>query len=272
MRLSIITVNRNHKTGLAATIAGVAQQTFRGFEHIIIDGASADGGAELARGYAAANPSFVKCVSEPDSGIYNAMNKGIALASGEYLLFLNSGDTFAAPDVLEKVFAVPRTAGILFGDVFLKQKNGPPTLVKAPPRLTPLALFCLWVCHQAEFYRRELLTKFGMYDENVNVFADCELSVRFLRNGATDERLGFATAVFEGGGVSAKSDDPANDEFWDRLLGPETHAEYEYIYAIGNENRNLKATLAAERATPRAVWANFVASVKWHCKIFSRNK
>ena len=260
MKLSIITINRNHKKGLAATIKSAEEQTFRDFEHIIIDGASTDGGAELAREYAAANPSFVKCVSEPDSGVYNAMNKGVAPSSGEYVQFLNSGDTLAAPDTLARVFAVPRSADIVYGDTFYRERHGGPSLVKAPPRLTPFALYSMMVCHQAELYRRELFAKFGAYDESIKIVADSELSIRFLRNGATDERLGFALAVFEGGGVSAVPRfDAEREAFWNRFLGASVRAEYEYMTGIFHENRRL----ARELETPRALWPNFVASMKW---------
>lgn len=100
MKLSIITINYNNRTGLERTLQSVENQNTRDFEHVIIDGASTDGSAEDIRKYAENKPNVI-WVSEPDSGIYNAMNKGAKLASGEYLLFLNSGDDLYSSHVVQ---------------------------------------------------------------------------------------------------------------------------------------------------------------------------
>lgn len=100
MKLSIITINYNNRDGLKRTLQSVENQNTRDFEHVIIDGASTDGSAEDIRKYAENKPNVI-WVSEPDSGIYNAMNKGAKLASGEYLLFLNSGDDLYSSHVVQ---------------------------------------------------------------------------------------------------------------------------------------------------------------------------
>ena len=114
MKLSIITINYNNAEGLRKTLASVEAQTYRHIEHIIIDGGSTDGSVDVIREYEKQNSLLsgragvgltIKWVSEPDNGIYNAMNKGIRMATGEYCQFLNSGDTLAAPDVTEKMMA-----------------------------------------------------------------------------------------------------------------------------------------------------------------------
>ena len=101
MKLSIITINLNNDTGLNKTIESVINQTLKNFEFIIIDGGSTDRSVELIKEYAGQINYYV---SEPDKGIYNAMNKGIRQAQGEYCFFLNSGDYFVNESVLEKVF------------------------------------------------------------------------------------------------------------------------------------------------------------------------
>ncbi|MBQ7550846.1 MAG: glycosyltransferase [Bacteroidales bacterium] len=102
MKLSIITINRNNAAGLEKTMQSVAAQTFKEFEYIVVDGASTDESVEVIKKY---EPQFahLKWVSEPDSGIYNAMNKGLCMASGEYIQILNSADCLAAYNVVEKM-------------------------------------------------------------------------------------------------------------------------------------------------------------------------
>ena len=108
MKLSIITVNLNNKAGLEKTLRSLSAQTFGDFESIVIDGGSTDGSYELTEAYLRI---IGYRISEKDSGIYNAMNKGIRAAKGEYLLFLNSGD-YLTDDVLAKVFAEPFTVTV----------------------------------------------------------------------------------------------------------------------------------------------------------------
>ena len=100
MKLSIITVNLNNRDGLQKTIDSVVSQTFKDYEWIVIDGGSTDGSKELIEQYA---DHFTDWVSEPDKGIYNAMNKGIGMASGEYIQFLNSGDSLVSGHVVDQM-------------------------------------------------------------------------------------------------------------------------------------------------------------------------
>ena len=102
MKLSIITINLNHAAGLDQTLRSVLEQGYRDFELIVIDGASTDGSAEVIRRHSA---RINHLVSEPDSGIYNAMNKGLRLATGEFVHFLNSRDRLLSPDVLAAIFS-----------------------------------------------------------------------------------------------------------------------------------------------------------------------
>jgi glycosyltransferase involved in cell wall biosynthesis len=125
MKLSIITINYNNAEGLRKTLASVASQTYADIEHIIVDGGSTDGSVEIIREYVCANGAQgggsqtcrtgqtsrtkvchqIRWISEPDKGIYNAMNKGIRMATGEYIEILNSGDILAADDVTERMMA-----------------------------------------------------------------------------------------------------------------------------------------------------------------------
>ena len=105
MILSIITINRNNSVGLEKTLKSVGSQKCKEFEHVIVDGASTDGGVDVIREYADSLGNRVKWVSEPDKGIYNAMNKGIKMASGDYIQILNSGDSLVSDDVIKRMLA-----------------------------------------------------------------------------------------------------------------------------------------------------------------------
>ena len=111
--VSIITVNLNNVEGLKKTLQSVLEQTYKNIDWIIIDGGSSDGSCELIEHY---SDSFSYWVSESDKGIYNAMNKGIRVAKGKYVQFLNSGDCFLDKNVLDDVFSEEHDADILFTD------------------------------------------------------------------------------------------------------------------------------------------------------------
>ena len=116
MKLSIITINYNNACDLKQTIQSVIEQTWGDFEYLIIDGGSTDSSLEIIKQY---QNQIDYWVSEPDKGVFHAMNKGIEQSSGEYLLMLNSGDCLANNKVLEKVFDLNfYTEDILAGDVF----------------------------------------------------------------------------------------------------------------------------------------------------------
>ena len=113
MKLSVITINYNDKDGLLRTAKSVVEQTFKDYEWLVIDGGSTDGSQEIMGQFSA---HIAWGVSEPDGGIYEAMNKGLAKASGDYVQFLNSGDSFIDRDVLERVFADNLLADVNYGD------------------------------------------------------------------------------------------------------------------------------------------------------------
>ena len=121
MKLSIITVNLNNLEGLKKTYESVVCQTFTDYEWLVIDGGSTDGSREFIEQH---QDKFAFWCSEPDKGIYNAMNKGIVRAKGEYLNFMNSGDCFACENTLTGVLGKPRKADALYGYVTEENING----------------------------------------------------------------------------------------------------------------------------------------------------
>lgn len=263
--LSIVTINRNHASGLAATLESVRAQTFRDFEQIVVDGGSTDGSLDVIRAVA---PTIARWVSEPDSGIYNAMNKGIRMASGDYLLFLNSGDCLAAPDVLDGVFRDDDPdCGMIYGDTLRNTPEGGVELRPAPEHLTPFAFYKFRVCHQSIIYRRSLFEAHGGYDESFKISADAEFNVRCLRAGVKARRVAFPIACYEGGGVSATATAAAtaeNERIWQRHLGPGILEDYDRLAALDAECRRLKqAEDWIEDAKRKPLWYNLALVCKW---------
>lgn len=167
--LSIITINRNHEAGLSNTIASLAQQTNQRFQWVFIDGLSTDRSVERAKSFA--RPGDI-VVSEKDFGIYNAMNKGAQLASGDAILFLNSGDTFADESACENIArnCLPSVDMLLYG---FEVRN----IVRMPKPLW-WRTWNIPTSHQAIIYRPALLAPAYRFDESYRLLADYE---HFLR-------------------------------------------------------------------------------------------
>ena len=201
LKLSIITINYNNLEGLQRTINSIVPQSFKDFEWIVIDGGSTDGSCELIEQNV---DRITYWVSEPDKGVYNAMNKGIKVAKGEYVNFMNSGDRFASPTVLEEVFSIPRSADILYGYMMRDDINGEvnnASMMK--PRLSWIDLYGDGLPHQSTFIKRSLFDKFGLYDENLKVVADWKFFVNaMVYHKASSEFIPKKISIYASGGVS----------------------------------------------------------------------
>ena len=175
MKYSIITVNFNNKEGLRNTIESVIHQTFRDFEFIVIDGGSTDGSADILKEY---DKDIDFWVSEKDSGIYNAMNKGIAKATGDYLNFMNSGDCFFNEKVLEEVTMKNLSADIIVGrDYHFNKTTQKGFATILPSRLSMLTFIHHTLPHQSTFFKRELFDNCP-YDESLKVVADIKFYIQ----------------------------------------------------------------------------------------------
>lgn len=201
MRLSIITINYNNRDGLQKTIDSVVAQSFKDFEWIVIDGGSTDGSRELLEQYA---DHFAFWVSEPDKGVYNAMNKGIVQTKGEYINFMNSGDGFASPTILEELFSTNHTADVFYGYMMRGGVDGEVNnLSMMKPNLTWIDFYRDGLPHQATFIKRSLFEKFGFYDENLKAVSDWKFFVNaFVYHKATSEFIPKKIAVYAEGGIS----------------------------------------------------------------------
>lgn len=206
MKLSVITINYNNCEGLRKTIESVVNQTWRDFEYVVIDGGSTDGSVEVIKEYA---DRIDYWVSEPDKGIYNALNKGVAVAKGEYCNFMNSGDCFYAPDTLQKLFAQQPTADIVCGNTFLT--NG--ELKKAQTEISMTWLFANSICHQSAFIRTTLMQQYG-YDERYRIVADRKFFVQALvQANCSYEAVDVAVVSYDVTGLSAQNPERSRLEY-----------------------------------------------------------
>lgn len=171
MKLSIITVNYNDAKGLEKTIKSVVEQTYRDFEFIVIDGGSIDNSVDIINRYSAHIDYWV---SERDGGIYQGMNKGLFVAKGEYVNFMNGGDCYHAPDVLERIFSMNIDADIITG-----AHAGSPHRNVGKDGVTMLDLYKWAVDHQASFIKREVALRHP-YDENYRIVSDWKFFIEAL--------------------------------------------------------------------------------------------
>jgi glycosyltransferase involved in cell wall biosynthesis len=175
-KLSIITINYNNLVGLKRTVESVVNQTWNEFEYILVDGGSTDGSAEYIRSQ---SDKIDYWVSEPDKGIYNAMNKGIAKATGEYLLFLNSGDHFFNDIILEQnhKFLVEKDF-VYFNLNFVDKANS--KIGKYPEQLSFSHFIHDTLPHPATFMKSSLFDKVGLFDESLKIVSDWKFFILAL--------------------------------------------------------------------------------------------
>lgn len=201
MKLSIITINYNNCAGLQKTIDSVIAQTWRDFEWIIIDGGSTDGSKELIEKY---QDYFSYWCSEPDKGVYNAMNKGIAIANGEYLNFMNSGDCYTSDDVLKNVFEKANNSDVIFGNWVSVYKDKE-QLSDSSKLDVPFILIYHNICHQAMFFRTSLL-KYKGYDESYKICADWARNVELSLQGISFKYVSVTVCRYDMNGISNIND------------------------------------------------------------------
>lgn len=178
-KISIITVNKDNKEGLKRTIISVLNQTVRDFEFIVIDGASTDGSVDVIKEY---NDHITYWVSEPDKGIYNAMNKGIQFASSNYCLFLNSGDCFCHDNVVKEIFQYELTGDIICGIALFEANEKVKEHFKYPPpeKYSASDFILDSLPHQSTLIKTELFKTIHTYDETYQIFSDWAFNVEML--------------------------------------------------------------------------------------------
>ena len=198
MKLSIITINYNNPTGLEHTIKSIVCQSLKAFEYIIVDGASNKDDIDIIKKY---ENDITRWVSEPDKGIYNAMNKGVRLATGEYCLFMNSGDTLYSNTTVEELYKENLESDFIEGIIAIKSNNNK---LHYPPKVINLSYY-MYVSnnyHQASLIKRELLMKYP-YDESYKISADMKFNMEVIVcHNCSYSTIPVIVSSYEGGGVS----------------------------------------------------------------------
>ncbi len=203
MTLSIITINFNNKDGLQKTINSVIQQSFKDYEWIIIDGGSSDGSEDVIKTY---QSHFSFWCSEPDKGIYNAINKGLSHAAGDYIQFLNSGDWLYDSTSLEKAFAqIDGKYDIYYGDMVQVNDGGKLNPITYPDELGFLFFPYNNICHQATLYKRSLFDN-NPYDESFCIVSDWAMNLKLLFNGSTFKHINQYIVFYDNQGRSSAAD------------------------------------------------------------------
>ncbi len=206
MKVSVITINLNNARGLRQTIGSVAGQRFADFEYIVIDGGSTDGSVPAIE-------KFSKLIkywkSEKDTGIYNAMNKGLAAAKGEYVLFLNSGDYLHDENTLEEFSKHLDGTDIVYGSFIIKyaegkeykeQNNRPITLLSFLDRERHL-------CHQSVIMSAKAIRDAGCFDESLKIVSDWKLfAISIFKKGASLKFVDSTLSYFLADGISLNKD------------------------------------------------------------------
>ena len=244
-RISVITVVYNAKNTIEQTMLSVLSQTYKNIEYIIVDGVSTDGTLDIIKNYELkiksgefSNISF-RYISEPDKGIYDAMNKGIDLATGEWLLFLGADDfLIGSIDDYYTKFINPKV--VYYGDVIIlpsKQKYG--------GKFSRYTLAIRNIPHQAIFYPRSLLKQHG-YSLRYSILADYALNIFLFSKGVEFSYIDERISYFRFGGRSNTHRDINFEQDVNKIIKELGLLPYLYYYCrsfIGKIFRNLKAAI-----------------------------
>lgn len=225
MKLSIITINRNNAAGLEKTMRSVLCQTCKDFEYVVVDGASTDDSVDVIKRMIGqvVEPSeapVVKWLSEPDKGIYNAMNKGIRMATGDYFQILNSADCLCDEFVVERMLAKLsdlnsraenssscnlNPVSIFYGNMIKCFSDGRQVVDKcfAGQEITMLGMYTGTLNHDPAYIRRDLFEKYGFYDENLKICSDWKWYLKaIVVGGEKPEYFDTNVTLFDMGGIS----------------------------------------------------------------------
>ena len=247
MKLSIITINRNNAAGLEKTMLSVAAQTFKEFEYVVVDGASTDGSVEVIKKL---EPGFahLKWVSEPDKGIYNAMNKGIMMTSGEYIFILNSSDLLFSSTAIEEMLEAlsqDKNVRLLLGNIV---KAGVKRRRRMRPKhetrqLKPIesSMFLFYhgtIPHDAAFIKKDVFEEFGYYDENMKICSDWKLFLDVIELGGVvpmyvdiDLVLFDMCGISESGGKNASIIQEERRSYLKQILHPSILKDYDQYWS-----------------------------------------
>ena len=279
--LSIITINYNDATGLKKTLDSVAAQTYPHIQHIIVDGGSTDGSVEIIREYAdnqakgerleakgeengkadtsASTPytlhhtpptHVVRWISEPDKGIYNAMNKGIRMATGDYIQILNSGDMLFDAHVTQRMSEHlaqinsqhEKPIGILYGNMIKVNAAGEVVGRSGYTEYSLRQFYSSTLNHDCAYIRKDLFEEYGLYDENLKIVSDWKWYLQAIGLGRVKpEYVDIDVTIFDDGGISETNLELRNKErrqVLEELLPPAVLWDYDmHAFEVEQVNR-----------------------------------
>ena len=242
-KVSIITVVYNGIEFLEETIKSVISQTYPNIEYIIVDGGSKDGTLDIIKKYEA---HISKWISEPDKGIYDAMNKGIDLATGDWQNFLNAGDSFVDNNVLEKIFTSDlENITLVYGDIIAIRENGQKLNVNAIELKDDNSIKKgMKVCHQAIFYNKNIMIK---YDDKLRLKSEWKHLIEITRKeNFSPKKFNFPIVYYSVGGLGAQQLKLNQKEYRDvflKMYGMSAYITYMPFFAYMTLRRILKKIL-----------------------------
>lgn len=271
MLLSIITINYNNCEGLKKTIASVVNQTFRDFEWIVIDGGSTDGSKELIKQYA---DYFAYWVSEPDKGIYSAMNKGIRAAKGDYLFFLNSGDWLKDKDSLRFATSGPLKEDVICFPLVLDYGNRMEES-RLSQKVTLYTFIYGALYHSgSSFIRRTLFDKYGLYDEDLRIVSDWKFFLQAIGLGDATVRIEKdCLSVFDMNGVCTvqmEANQKERQKVLQELLPARLLEDYQYFK--NSNDRLSQQELKIRSSIPYRLGRAVLKPIKFLRRVFAHPK
>jgi glycosyltransferase involved in cell wall biosynthesis len=223
--ISIIIPTYNSALSLSETLESIINQTYPHFQIIIVDGKSNDGTLDIINQY---NRYITQWISEKDHGIYDAMNKGIAMSKGDYLYFMGSDDIFYSPHVLEKIFTESNNLNyeVVYGNVIKKSKgiiyDGEFTLLKLKEKN---------ICHQAIFTHRKVFLRIGNFNTRFKILADWDFNIRWFTNKKVSRKfVGVTVALYNDTAVSSGYFEKGFYEYKDKYLDKYLYSWYFLIF------------------------------------------
>lgn len=247
-KLSIITINYNNLEGLKRTVESVVNQTWQEFEYIVIDGGSTDGSAAYIESQSSKIDYWV---SEPDKGIYNAMNKGIAKATGEYLLFLNSGDHINDTISLERIQNQLVNEDFIYFDIRIVENNAS-FVLENPELFTFYYLHNNLPCHQCTFIKKTVFDIVGKYDDSLKIVADWKLLIiAILKYNCSYRKVAAVFSTFYKEGLSSLAENQSKMEFERAAV---LQAEFPVLLNDLKENFRMQRIIRNLRKSRKINW------------------
>lgn len=233
--VSIVTVSYNEVSTIEQTILSIINQTYPNIEYIIIDGGSTDGTVDVIKKYA---NKIAYWVSEPDKGIYDAMNKGIAYSHGEYCNFINAGDKFCSSYILKQVMDFNHVADIIVGqDLHINENNKIVSRSILPQRYNLLHFYITTIPHQSSFIRTSLLKKY-YYDTSLNIVSDWKFYLQsIVLDGCSVAAYNNVIVICNPRGASSdnKQMKEEREKVLKELLPAYIVNDYQYLSCLGEE-------------------------------------